>query len=627
MADINLEQVVVADFETYFDKEYSLRKKELNTSDYVRHEKFLAHCVSIKEGTGKTRVYWYEDIEPALKAIDWKNRDLLAHNTAFDGFILSERYGIKPRRYMDTMSMGQALHGNIARVSLESLCKLYGIEGKNPNILGKMKGHRSIPEEIREEAEIYCAGDTDKCWHIFTRMVEVYPDDEIAIIDWTIRQFCDPVLLVDVERARAELEREQQRKAALIAKTGLDEDQLQSAAKFAEQLKALGIEPPMKISARTKLPTYAFSQQDEDFMALCVHEDVAVRELMAARLAAKSTIGETRAQRFVDIGGRTLPVGYRYAAAHTHRWGGTNKMNLQNLEKEERDENNRPVPLTGELRKSILAPDGFQLVVADSKQIECRILAWLADQRDLLQLFATGGDPYCSLASEIYNRPITPADRDERAVGKMAVLGLGYYMGPLRFQASAAMGILGPKIELEFDFCDKVVQLYRRKNNMIKKLWGDMATIMYKMLMKRYSGKIHEGTDYKVLEYDGETIWLPNGMGLHYPDLRAEWNDRRERFEDYSYRVGKTFEYIHSGLLTENIVQALARIVIADQLLRINKRYRVMMTTHDELVCLAPTDEAQDCLDFMIEQMSIPPAWGKGMPLGAEGGFARNYSK
>lgn len=624
---LDLNQVVTVDFETFFDKEYSLRVKELNTSDYVRDPRFLAHCVSIKQGETPTRVYWYADIEPALRRIDWKNVDLLCHNTAFDGFILSQRYGIIPRRYLDTMSMGQALHGNVSRVSLEALCALYGIEGKNPNILAKMKGHREIPDDIRVEAETYCIGDTDKCWTIFKRMIEVYPADEIALIDWTIRQFCDPVLLVDVTRAKAELEREQQHKQELIAKTGLDEDQLQSAAKFAAQLRALGVEPPMKVSARTKLPTFAFSQQDEEFMDLVTHEDERVRDLVRARLAAKSTIGETRAQRFVNIGENTLPVGYRYAAAHTLRWGGTNKMNLQNLEKEERDENNVPVPNTGELRKSIIAPEAHVLVVADSKQIETRVLAWLAGQADLLQLFRDNGDPYCALASAAYGRPVTPADRDERAVGKAAQLGLGFYMGAKRFQATLAMGILGPKMDLPFEFCQSIVNTYRRKNHMIATLWRDMGNILYRMLMKKAYGNPYEGTEYKVLEYDSETIWLPNGMGLHYPDLRAEWNSRKDRFEDYSYRQGKTFEYVHPGLLTENVVQALARMIIADQLLRINAKYRVLLTTHDELVCLARDEEAAECLRFMIEQMSIPPAWAPDLPLGAEGGFARNYSK
>lgn len=624
---LDLSKVVVLDWETYYDQDYSLRSKDLNVSEYIQDPRFIEHCVGIKEGDGPTRVVWYEDIKPAIRALDLPNKYLLAHNCSFDGAILHEHHGIIPALYLDTMGYAQALHGNVSRVSLDAIARLYGLGNKLPNVLSKMKGHRVIPEELREAATAYTAMDVDLCYAIFKRMIEIYPEDEVLLCDWTCRQFCDPVLFVDIPRATAELERERARKKELIDKTGLDEDQLQSAAKFAAQLQALGIEPPMKISARTKLPTFAFSQQDEEFMDLVTHEDERVRDLVRARLAAKSTIGETRAERFVKVGNKPLRVGYRYAAAHTLRWGGTNRQNLQNLEKEERDENNVPVPNTGELRKSIIAPINHVLVVADSKQIETRVLAWLAGQTDLLELFRANGDPYCALATSVYGRTITPADRDERAVGKAAQLGLGFYMGAKRFQATLAMGILGPKMDLPFEFCLAVVQTYRRKNHMIAALWRDMDSILYRMLMKKAYGKPYEGTEYKVLEYDSETIWLPNGMGLHYPDLRAEWNSRKDRFEDYTYRQNKTFEYIHCGLLTENVVQALARMIIAEQLLRINAKYRVLLTTHDELVCLARDEEADECLRFMIEQMSIPPAWAPDLPLGAEGGYARNYSK
>lgn len=619
---LDLSKVVTLDFETYYDQDYSLRSKELNTSEYIRDERFLAHCVGIKRGEEPTVVYWYDDIRPAIEAIDWANAYLLCHNTAFDGLIMAEHYGICPPLYLDTLSMARALHTGMTRANLDALAQFYGVGNKLPNILGKMKGQRRIPDDLLEPATAYTATDVDLCWTIFKPMIAVYPEAEIKLIDWTIRQFCDPVLYVDVGRARAELEREVVKKAELIEKTGLDEDQLQSANKFAEQLRALGVEPPMKLSARTKLLTYAFSQQDDAFMALASHDDVRVRDLMAARLAAKSTIAETRAERFVKVGNRPLPVGLNYYGAHTGRWSGANKMNLQNLQKEEIG-----VSLTGELRKSIIAPPGHRIVVADSAQIECRTLAWLAGQQDLLQLFAVNGDPYCALASEIYGREITKANRDERAVGKAGVLGLGFYMGAARFQGSLAAGILGPKIYMPLDFCQGVVDTYRRKNDKIRTLWRDMEGVLYRMLMKRMGNKPDEYNEYKCLEYDAQTIWLPNGMGLHYPDLNAEWNPRSDRFEDYSYRSNKEFVRVHAGVLTENVIQALARVIIGEQLMRINERYRVVMMTHDEIVTIAPEHEADECLAFMLEQMSIAPAWAAGLPLKAEGGHDVCYSK
>jgi len=624
---LDLSKVVAIDFETYYDKDYSLRLKTMNTSEYIRDDRFLAHCVSIKRGEAPTEVFWYSDIRPAIERIFRGECYLLAHNVAFDGAILAEHYHVCPSLYLDTLSMARALHAGMTRASLQALCEFYGLPGKNPNILGKMKGFREIPQELREEAALYCVGDTDKCFQIFKRMIEVYPEDEIALVDWTVRQFCDPVLHVDVDRAQAELEREIARKKELIDKTGLDEEQLQSANKFAQQLRDLGVDPPMKMSARTKMLTFAFSQQDDEFMALASHEDQKVRELLAARLAAKSTIGETRAERFVKVGTRPLPVGLNYCAAHTTRWGGTNKMNLQNLPKEERDEQGNPIPLTGELRKSIVAPEGHVIVVADSAQIEPRILAWFAGQNDLLELFRAGEDPYCAMGPMVYGREITKRDRDERAVLKAATLGLGYYMSAKRFQGTLAMGILGPKIDMPLDFCERVVRAYRAKNHMITAAWRDMGMILYRMLMKKAHGDSDEYTTYKVLEYDAQSIWLPNGLGLHYPDLQAEWNDRFERFEDFTYRSNAEYVRVHPGILIENVIQALARVVIGEQLLKINAKYRAVMTTHDEIVCIAEDHEADECLAFMIEQMSTPPHWAPDLPLGAEGGFDRCYSK
>lgn len=628
----NLDDVVTTDFESFFSKDYSLRSKELNTSGYIRDERFLAHCCSIKIGQGETKLYWYEDIRPALEAIDWSTKHLLAHNTAFDGLILSHHYGIKPGLlYLDTMSMARALHAGSSRASLEAVATLYGLGGKNPNILLKMKGHREIPNEIREEASVYCIGDTDKCFGVFERMLAVYPEQELALIDWTIRQFCDPVLKVDVARAQAELEREVTKKQALIAKIGLDEEQLQSAKLFASQLRLLDVEPPTKISKKTGLVAYAFSQQDDEFMQLGAHDDEKVRDLVAARLAAKSTIGETRAARFVAVGDRSLPVGLNYAGAHTLRWSGADKMNLQNLEKEELDDAGNAVPNTGELRKSIIAPEGHVVCVADSGQIEARITAYLAQQLDLLALFADGGDPYLALASEIYGVPVAKSDRDRRAVGKAGVLGLGFYMGAARFQGTLALGLLGPKMLVDFEFAEKVVKAYRAKNRKITALWRSMGTLLFKMLLKARGFKPNDYGEHKfpglTVEFDSQSIWLPTGMGLHYPDLRAEYNEQTNSFYDYTYQSNNERPRIHTGVLTENMVQRLARDVVAEQLLRINRRFRVAMMTHDEVVALAPEQQAEECMSLMFKEMTVAPSWMPGLPLKAEGGWSRNYSK
>jgi hypothetical protein len=314
--------LITLDWETYFDQKYSLRNKDYNTSQYIRDPQFVAHCVGIKVNDQKTHVYWYDDIQPALSAIDWDSAELLCHHTNFDGFILSHQYGITPRAYRDTMSMARGLHRNVLdSFSLDAVSKFYGVGNKLQNVLSRMKGHHVIPEDLRPAAAAYCAGDVDLTYLLYQAMIRVYPRDELDLIDLTCRMFCIPRFLVDIPRVERELLHETEQKAATVARCGYDVDELQSAGKLAGILQELGVTPPKKISPRTNQETFAFSQQDEEFMALGAHPDQRVREVIAARLAVKSTIGETRAIRFLEAGknGWSLPVYYNYCGAHTTR--------------------------------------------------------------------------------------------------------------------------------------------------------------------------------------------------------------------------------------------------------------------------------------------------------------------
>jgi hypothetical protein len=205
---VDLDRVVSVDFETYFDPKYSLRSKAYSTSSYVRDPQFKAHCVGIKVGLGETKVYWDDEVEPALRAIDWSTSYLLCHHTQFDGLILSHHYGIVPMFYLDTLSMARALHSNQIRANLDAVAGFYGVGNKLPNALMKMKGHRDIPPEIRDEATAYTKTDVDIMHAIFRAMIRVYPERELRLIDLTVRFFTEPVLEVDHERAQRELERE-----------------------------------------------------------------------------------------------------------------------------------------------------------------------------------------------------------------------------------------------------------------------------------------------------------------------------------------------------------------------------------------------------------------------------------
>lgn len=620
LAKINLAKVVTVDFETYFDADYTLRK--MNTSSYIRDARFKPHMAGIKIGRRPVKVYSGKKLTDALKAIDWSTHALLCHNTAFDGFILSHHFDVVPYLYLDTLSMARGLHSNDIGAGLDEVAQFYGVGNKIADILASSKGVRDLDKELYAKMAEYCAEDVRLTFEIFQFMLAVFPANELRLIHHTIKMFCDPVLKVDTPRVEKELAREIKSKEDLLVRVSGGITDLEQARKviasnesFANLLRAEGITPPTKISPTTKKEVYAFAKTDLDFTALSEHPDERVRDLVDARLAVKSTIGETRAGRFLEAGknGWSLPVLLNFYGAHTGRWSAGNKMNMQNL------------PRGGELRLSILAPKGHQLVVADSGQIEARVNAWISGQADLLQAFAEQSDDsptdvYTKFASTIYGREITKADKLERFIGKIGVLGLGYSMGAAKLQTTLALGTMGPAVFLELDMCQKIVNLYRRMNFKIVAFWKICDGIIQDMIAGR-SGK------YKCLRWEKERIWLPNGMSLKYPDIRAKMGDNG--YAEYCYTRKGVEAKVYGGLLCENIVQALARIIIGDQLLELadGRGYRVVTTTHDEVVCCVRTASANKCFKTMLKVMTTPPEWCADLVLSAEGGWAVNYSK
>jgi len=605
--------VVTLDYETFYGKDYTLSGK-INTSEYVRDDRFHVHGVAIKKGNGKTLWYTGRNIALALKEIDWSKTAMIGHNTAFDGFITSEVYGHKPAFYIDTLSMSRATRGHATRHDLDTVAKAFGHGGKvKRDALANTKDKMQLTKS--EEAKLggYAVDDVDDTYRIFWDMYPHVPDDELRLIDITMRMFCDPVLEIDIPRVKAELENELGAKAAALLRSGAQVDDLMSNDKFARLLQAAGAQLPQKISPSTGKMTYAFAKSDLAFQDLMKTGNDKVRALCEARLKVKSTIGETRANRFLEAGrdGMKLPILLNFSGAHTHRWSGGNKMNLQNLKR------------GGELRRSILAPKGHVVVVADSAQIEARVLAWLAQQMDIVNAFANKDDVYKLMASAIYNVPVEDITKEQRFIGKICVLGLGYGMGPQKLQQTLKVGNMGPSVDISEDECRRIVNIYRQKNWKIKAFWKKMDQVITNMTLGIES---KEGP----LEIGKGFIRLPNGMFLQYFGLHGTAEITRDDLvmteTTYLTRTGRTKMY--GGLLTENVVQALSRVIIAEQMLKIHDvGYRIVTMAHDEIVIVAKKKDAKKALDFMIKTMSTPPEWAPGLPLAAEGDFADCYSK
>ena len=606
--------IVTLDYETYFDQEYTL-SKSMNTSEYVRDDRFEAYLVGIKIGNGPTQIFTESDVIPALKQIDWSEHAFLAHNTQFDGLVSVEALGIDPPGlWLDTLAMARACLPHVKNHKLDTVAKYFGLAGKvKASALQNMKGVRNYTPEMLAACGEYCVDDVEMCYDIFWKMYDAIPDKELRLIHETIRMFCQGQALVDVDRVRNELNRELAHKAQALSKVGLPISTLMSNDSLASAIRDRGVEPPTKISPTTGKETYAFAKSDLEFQALAT--DPRVADLIAARLAVKSTLGETRAGRFINAGTTgKLPVALNYYGAHTGRWSGGNKMNLQNL------------PRGSELRRSIIAPPNHKIVVVDSSQIEARVLAWLAGQESLLEQFRNKADIYSAFASIVYGRPVDRKRYDEHGnkpdelegmVGKVCILGLGYQMGAAKLQDTFAKGMMGPKVEFTLDQCRHFVNTYRSANYMVAALWQKMDYVL------RAASAGQEGV-YKCLSWGKDYIRLPNGMFLHYPALTVSENDQIEYYNKYG------ISYIYGGLATENAVQALARIIVAEQMLDIidaDPDYNVMTMTHDEIVVLCPDEKVDACLDDMLRIMRTPPAWAPDLPLDAEGGYAQDYSK
>jgi DNA polymerase len=654
------DEILVIDFETRWDsKEYTLSK--MTTEQYVRDKRFKAFGLCYKTLDADVPPQWvsHDDIQEWVDSIDWSRTAVLAHNAQFDISILSWVYGAKPCFIFDSLSMARALRGVEVGNSLMKLAEVYGLPPKG-NAVHSTNGLSELSWEVEQELAAYCAHDVVLCEKIFENlMLEVdngFPLKELKLIDMTLKMFTNPVLELDEEMLREAIKDEKNKREALLAKIDIEETALASNDQFARVLVEIGVAPPRKISKTTGKEAYAFAKNDALFQALLNSDNEDVALLCEARLKVKSTLERTRAQRFVDISQRgTLPVPLNYYGAHTGRWSASkgSGLNLQNLKR------------GSFLRKSIQAPEGYTLVVCDLSQIEPRVLAYLADYKSLLQIFASGQDAYAAFGAQMFGIPnLNKNDHpDLRQSAKSALLGCGYGMGWTSFSAQLLTGFLGApptmydkafakqlgvttqdvhdfigwekNMELMRDIphtcseqkllihclaAKKIIDKYRDAASPVVDLWDLCNSLVSNSL---YQGKPYV---YKCLTFDKERILLPSGLALKYLELTGE-ADVKGRIQ-WVYGVdAKSRRKLYGGKIVENIVQAVARCVMTDGMLRIQKRYSCVLTVHDEVVCLVPENEAVEAEAWVLEQMVKEPSYMPGIPLDAETGCNKRYGE
>lgn len=632
-----MNQIVTVDFETYYSSEYSLTK--LTTEEYVRSPHYETIGVAIKINEEPTVWYPKPQVEEALGAIDWDGAFVIAQNTAFDGAIMRWHHNINPRAWVDIMGMSRALHPHEKSHSLKAQAERAGIGEKGDEVLNAI-GKRYAdftPEQLAKYGE-YCRNDVELTYKLFTIYAnQGFPGQEVKLLDQTLRLFIDPVLELDEALLRAHLADVKDRKETLLdtirnkmlegakpefvhmifseGEEGLKK-LLMSNEKFAEALRVMGVDPPMKLSPTTGKMAYAFAKTDEAMKSLSEHPNEEVQALVAARLGHKTTLEETRTERFIGMAGRgKFPVPLRYYGAHSGRWSGQDKVNLQNI------------PARGmyanKLKKAIKPPPGYVIIDCDSSQIEARTLAWMAGQTDLVQAFEDKKDVYKIMASAIYGIPELDIDGSRRQVGKVVILGAGYGVGHVKLRAflKTQAGVV-----VSEDEARAIIQTYRTTYSRIPELWRRADEALRALHYKQSYTIDIPG----LCKTDDIGITLPSGLHIQYPDLtpviKISVVGGTEK-PGWQYTSKGIPTNVYGGLVTENICQAVARCVIGEQMLRIAKRYRVVLTVHDAVACIAPIEEAAEARAYVEECMSWRPAWAPDLPLACESGVGASYGE
>ena len=605
--------ILAIDFESFYSREYGLQK--MTTQEYVLSPHFECICVAVVwNGLPTSFTGTLEATKEWLQRFPWKTSMACAHNAMFDSAILEWIFDIHPKMWFCTMMSSRPICAPFTtrgKVSLATIADYYEYEAKGTEVTRAigMRRRDFSPGQMRSYLD-YCEHDARLSHNIFKEHVPQMRQPEIKLIDATIKKFCRPVLMLDAEVVRLRLAEVIQEKADVLAAAGLhNRDMLMSNDQFAAALILFGVDPPRKISPRTGKETYAFAKVDLAFKELLEHEDVRVQLIVAARLKIKSTQEETRLQRFLDVShvmdatGSAFGVPLLYCAAHTHRFGGWDKLNLQNLGR------------GSALRRAIVAAVGRKIVAGDLSQIEARITAVLAGQYDLVEQFRNGEDVYSLFASKLFGFSVSKADPTERFVGKTCILGLGFGVAANTLYASLKLG--DPSTTL--NDCINYVNIYRGTNDRIVDLWAKFnKEVIHAMV---------NGTELDLgfgIHTEFEAIVLPNGMKLRYPNLHQIEGEKYKEWV-YDYRGKET--RIYGAKLVENLVQALARIIIAAAEIRLyDAGFRAAMQVHDELIFSVPDDLVGKFSLVLERVLTQPVPWMPELPVAAEVSHGQTYA-
>lgn len=662
-------QVVVLDFETYFDTEYSL--KRMSTIEHIMDDRFEVLGISVHEQkqpyTECYPVFWENERADMILAhlqreygANFEGCTMVAHNAYFETAILALRYDIRPEFVVDTMGLHRHI---IARAShkLEDIVKVEKLPAKGDTnrfknwtfrtrkakptgrkkkgVLPKMQP-KITDERLGELAE-YANHDVELEWELCQRFLPRLsaPASELPVMQHTLKMWTRPRLAVDNEFGESLANQMEGKVTEILSGYGFTKEQISGTKSFEQLLVAayaeVGETPPYKQGKVTKAnPTgkiLAIAKTDDERELILHHKHPPIRHLMEARIAIKSWPSHASRVRKImaqcEAAGGLLCVPLKYHGAHTGRWSGGEKINLHNLPSRHEEE------LINSVRGVLIAPEGHKLIIADACQIEARNLAWEAGQMDLVERFAAGEEIYATFASSVLGKPVRKPRKSDppavaakhawgrNAVGKTGVLGCGYGMGPSKV-------VDYTKGAVDFEMAEKIVQTYRRENDKIVNYWQDLedafaVSVKYGREEQVGHCRIFPEPDHP----DITVIELPNGRWLRYHKPRVKGIGYSRSISVWNPKF-KSYEHVYGGLLTENVIQATSRDLLAEWMLFMEAQgYPVVLTVHDEIICVVPESQAEEALAVAISFWETPPAWAEGCPLEAEGQVAERYGK
>lgn len=668
--------IVTIDFESYWANDYTL--SSMSPLSYVMGDRYETISCAVKVNDDLSTVYFGHDaIAEAFAGLDIPNSALLGHNNSgFDCYIAAYRFGLRPKMWLCTAAMARAKHAKTIGVSLAKLVQHYGVGVKDNAVLMATKGKylKDFTEQEIADMAIYNQADTDQCYALFKVLRKDFSPLELWQIDAVVRQRTEPQFELDRGLLETALSVERSNKhkhllelAKMVSPEGVDwgdEDaitekirsELASAAKFSALLESRGVEVPMKPSpsdpeSGKKVP--ALAKSDEEFVALQEHDDPIVAAAASARLSVKSTLLETRIEKFLEAGalaGGMLPIPIRYAGADTTWRDSGEEYNCLNLPRI----NPGNPKTTDALRNSLRAPKGKLVIVADQSNIELRVNHTLWKVKSSMDLWATDpeADLYRADAAATYGVAPEAVTKDQRQLSKVKALGLGFGSGADTFRRVAkimagldlskvmrymtqeevdagmqadALDKDGYGMVVERDPAQEAVNEWRLRYSPIVTGWKTCHSSLTH-IAAGLEGIPIDPWGLAVTHREGILLNTGRNHIIRYPKLRQEF-DKRNAKAEWVYAEGRNQARIYAGKITENIVQALARDTIMDNTLEFFKRtgLRPALRPYDELAYVVDEAKAPELLAELLLVMRTPPKWWPELTVWAEGDIAPTY--